>query len=104
MNAIIEKAKSGEETGIGLQLAQLEAIFGDLNKFSSGVNDIYALAERPARGKFLFVCEENYSRKAESKALAHKLGAAANIVTLPAGADCFSQQKSLPEAVRWACQ
>ena len=36
--------------------------------------------------------------------VAQKLGAAAEIVTLPAGADCFSQQKSLPEAVRWACQ
>ena len=25
-------------------------------------------------------------------------------VTLPAGADCFSQQKSLPLAIRWACE
>lgn len=104
MNAIIEKAKSGEDTGIGLQEEQLMAIFSDYAHFSGSANDLYALAEKPAQSKFLFVCEEGYARAAESEALANKLGAAAQIVTLPAGADCFSQQKSLPEAVRWACQ
>ena len=104
LGAIIAKAKAGEDTGIGLQKAQLEAIFGELDKFSGGANDLYALAEKPAQGKFLFVCEENNARKDESKAVAQKLGAAATIETLPAGADCFSQQKSLPLAVRWACE
>jgi len=104
MNAIIEKAKSGEDTGIGLQEAQLKAIFSDYTHFSGGENDLLALAEKSATGKFLFVCEENYARKHESETLAGKLGAAAKTVTLPAGADCFSQQKSLPEAIRWACQ
>ena len=103
MNAIIEQAKSGKDTGIGLQEAQLNAIFGDLASFSGGENDLFALANKPATGKFFFVCEEGYSRKEESESLAKKLGVAAEIIALPAGADCFSQQKSLPEAVRWAC-
>lgn len=104
MNAIIAKAKSGEDTAIGLGAAQLEAIFSDLGRFSGGENDLYALTEKPAQGKFFFVCEEDYARKAESAAVAQKLGTSADIVIIPAGADCFSQQKSLPEAVRWACQ
>jgi len=104
LSAIIERAKSCEDTGIDLQEEQLKAIFSDFDHFSGGENDLYALAERPAKGKFLFVCDEGYARADESEALANKLGAAAQIVTLPAGADCFSQQKSLPEAVRWACQ
>jgi len=104
LGAIIEKAKSGEDTGIGLQEEQLKAIFSDYKHFSGGENDLYALAEKSAQGEFLFVSEEGYARKAESEAIAQKLGAATQIVTLPAGADCFSQQKSLPEAVRWACQ
>ncbi len=102
MGAIIAKAKSGEDTGIGLGEAQLEAIFGNLENFSGGENDLYALANKPAQGKFLFACEAGYARKDESESLAKVLGASARIVTLPAGADCFSQQKSLPEAVRWA--
>jgi len=103
MNAIIEKAKSGEDTGIGLGEAQLEAIFSNYSSFSGGENDLYALANKPAQGKFFFACEEGYARKEESEALAKKLGAAVDIAIIPAGADCFSQQKSLPEAVRWAC-
>ena len=41
--------------------------------------------------------------KEESVALSGQLGAAAKMITLPAGADCMSQQKSLPQAVVWAC-
>jgi len=104
LGAIIERAKSGVDTGIGLQEEQLKAIFSDYAHFSGGENDLYTLADRPAQGKFLFVREERYARANESEALANKLGAAAEIVMLPAGSDCFSQQKSLPEAVRWACQ
>ena len=103
LNAIIETAKSGNDTGIGLGEAQLEAIFSDYSHFSGGANDLFALAKQAAKGKFFFVCEEDYMRKDESKSLARKLGASADIVVIPAGADCFSQQKSLPEAVRWAC-
>lgn len=103
LNAILQKAEAGEETGIGLGKAQLEAIFGELTKLHDGENDLYALANKPARGKYLFLSEEDYPRADESRTVAQKLGTAAELITLPAGADCMSQQKSLPEAVRWTC-
>lgn len=103
LNAVIAKAEAGADTGILLGKAQLEAIFGDYSHFSGGANDLFALAKQPAKGKFLFVCEEGYCRQKESEALSKQLGTAAELVTLPAGADCMSQQKSLPQAVAWAC-
>ena len=102
IGAIIEKAEAGEDTGILLGKAQLEAIFSDYSHVSGGANDLFALEKQPTQGKFFFVCEEDSMRKEESESLARKLGASAEIVAIPAGADCFSQQKSLPQAVAWA--
>ena len=103
LNAIIEKAEAGKDTGILLGKAQLEAIFSDYSHFSGGTNDLFALAKRQAKGKFLFVSEDGFLHQKESEALAKLLGTAAELVTLPSGADCTSQQKSLPQAVAWAC-
>jgi S-formylglutathione hydrolase FrmB len=102
LGAVIEKVEASEDTGICLGKAQLEAIFSDYSHFSGGTNDLFTLVKQPTKGKFLFVCEEGFCRQTESETLARQLGAAAEIATLPAGADCMSQQKSLPQAVAWA--
>jgi S-formylglutathione hydrolase FrmB len=103
MGAIIKKALAGEETGIHHDAASLAAVFGDLVQFEGSDNDLFTLADRPARNKFLFLCHEDNSRIGESAAIADKLKAAAEFGQIPTGVDCFSQQHSLPKAVRWAC-
>ncbi len=103
MNAVIQKALAGEETGIHHDAESLAAVFGDLDAFADGENDLLTLAERPAQGKFLFVCREGDSRISESAAISARLKDAAEFVELPDNTDSFSQQQSLPLAVRWAC-
>ena len=103
MNAVIRKAQAGEDTGIGLGSAQLEAVFGDLDRFSGGVNDLHALAEKPAKGRYLLICEENDPHMQENSAFAEQLCASAELMRLPADCDCQSQQKSLPITVWWVC-
>ncbi len=102
MGAVIQRALAGEETGIHHDAASLGAVFGKLEVFAGGENDLFALANRPARSKFLFVTEEDYAHRQESVLLAEKLGISAEQVRLLAGADCHSLQHSLPFAVRWA--
>jgi S-formylglutathione hydrolase FrmB len=103
MGAIIKKALAGEETGIHHDAASLAAVFGELNKFEGSDNDLLALAEHPVRNKFFFFCREDDSHINESVAMAIKLKAAAEIAQIPSGVDGFSQQQSLPKAVKWAC-
>jgi len=103
MGTIIKKALAGEATGIHHDAASLEAVFGDLNQFEGSDNDLFALADRPVRNKFLFLCREDNNRIGESAAIAHKLRAAAQFVQVPSKNDSFSHQQSLPQAIRWAC-
>jgi S-formylglutathione hydrolase FrmB len=103
MGAIIKKALAGEETGIHHDAASLAAVFGELNQFKGSDNDLFTLADRPVQNKFLFISQEGDSRSSESAAIAEKLKNAAKFTQIPSGADCFSQQQSLPMAVRWAC-
>jgi S-formylglutathione hydrolase FrmB len=103
MGAIIKKAQAGEETGIHHDAASLAAVFGDLNQFDGCDNDLFALADRPVRNKFFFICREDDSYINENAAIAKKLKSAAEFVRIPADADCFTQQQSLPIAIRWAC-
>jgi S-formylglutathione hydrolase FrmB len=103
MGAIIKKALMGEETGIHHDAESLAAVFGDLNQFEGSGNDLFALAGTPVRNKFRFLCQENHHRIGESAAIANKLKSAADFSLTPIIADHFSQQQSLPEAVRWAC-
>lgn len=103
MGAIIKKALAGEETGIRHDKASLAAVFGELDQFEGSQNDLFALAGRPVQNKFLFLCQENHSRIGENDALVNDLTSAADFSLIPAGADSFSRQRSLPEAVRWAC-
>ena len=102
MGAIIKKALLGEETGILHDAASLAAVFGELNQFEGSANDLFALADQPARNKYLFLCREDDNRFGESIAIADKLRIAAKFEKIPSGADYFSQQQSLPIAVRWA--
>ena len=103
MGAIIKKALAGEDTGIYHDADSLAAVFGELNHFEGSDNDLFALADRHVKNRFLFVCQEGDSRISESVVIADKLGAAADFVQLPSSADSFSHQQSLPKAIRWAC-
>lgn len=103
MGAIIKKAKAGEETGMHHDAVSLEAVFGDLNQFEGGNNDLFALANRPIQNKFFFLCQEGNSHISESTAMVNKLKAAAEFAQIPSIADGFCQPQSLPVAVRWAC-
>lgn len=103
MGAIIKKALTGEETGICHDADSLAAVFGELNQFDGSENDLFTLADQPVQNKFLFLCQKKHSRIGESVAIANKLKFAADFALTPTGADGFSQQQSLPEAVRWAC-
>jgi S-formylglutathione hydrolase FrmB len=103
MGDIIKKVFAGEETGIHHDAASLAAVFGELDQFEGSSNDLFALADRPIQGRFLFLCREDDSRIGESAAIAKKLKAAADLIQIPSIADGFSHQQSLPKAVRWAC-
>lgn len=103
LGAAIRKAIADEETGIFHNKASLEAVFGNLDCFEGGKNDLFALTQKPAQGRFLFICEEDDTRMDENAAVTEKLGASAQLIRLPTGADCKSQQRSLPMAVRWVC-
>ena len=103
MGAVIKKALAGQETGIHHNAASLAAVFGDLNHFEGGNNDLFALADRPVQNKFLFLCREDDGHRGENAAIADKMKAAAEFAQIPSGADGFSQQQSLPKAVKWAC-
>jgi S-formylglutathione hydrolase FrmB len=103
IGAIIKKALAGEETGIHHNAASLAAVFGDLDRFDGSDNDLFTLADHPAKNKFLFLSQEDGSHRDESTTLADKLKTNAEIRQVPSNADCFSLQYSLPEAVRWTC-
>jgi S-formylglutathione hydrolase FrmB len=103
MGAVIQKAQAGEDCGIHHDAASLAAVFGGLEHFAGSENDLFTLAERPARNKFLFICRQGGSQFGESVAMAKKLKSAAELIQIPSDAHSFSQQQSLPEAVRWAC-
>ncbi len=103
MAAVIKKAMKGEETGIHHNEASLAAVFGDLNRFEGGENDLFALADRPVQSRFLFLCREDSAHIDESAAIADKLKTAAELIRIPSQADSFSYQQSLPKAVAWAC-
>jgi S-formylglutathione hydrolase FrmB len=102
MSAIVQRALAGKDTGICHDAASLEAVFGRLDGFAGGENDLFALARKPARSRFFFLAEEDNAHRQESAALADQLGLSAEQVRLVAGSDCHSQQQSLPMAVRWA--
>ena len=101
LEAVIQKALRGEDTGIRHDKASLEAVFGDLDAFPGSQNDLFALAQKGTAGRFLFVFEEGSPRAEENRRLAEALGTAAETVILPAGADLDSAQASLPAALKW---
>ena len=103
MSAIVKKAQAGEETGIIHDAESLSAVFGELDKFEGSSHDLFALADNSVENKFLFVCREDDSHIDESTALADKLQDAAEVMQIPANADGFSHQQSLPVSVKWAC-
>jgi S-formylglutathione hydrolase FrmB len=103
MGLIIKKALAGEETYIHHDAASLEAIFGDLNQFENSNNDLFALVNLPVENKFLFICREDDNHIGENAAINYKLKPAAEFIQISSDADSFSQQQSLPKAVRWAC-
>lgn len=100
MEAVIEKALRGEDTGIRHNRASLEAVFGDLDAFSGSANDLFALAEKPAAGRFVLIWEDGSPRAEENQRMAERLGGAAQTLVLPEGADLGSCQASLPAALR----
>ena len=101
MQAIIDKALKGEDTGIRHDQASLEAVFGDLEAFSGSENDLFALAHQPEPGRFLFAFEQDCAAREDSRRLAELLGERAEVVELAAGADLASCQKSLWAAAQW---
>lgn len=100
LEAVIEKALRGEDTGIRHDRASLEAVFGELGSFPGSANDLYALAEKGTENRFLFLWEEGSARAEENRRLAEALGDAAEALTLPAGSELGSCQASLPAALR----
>ncbi len=103
MGAIIRKALAGEDTGIRQDAASLSAVFGGLDQFEGSQNDLFALAAKPRQNKFLFLCQKGHRRIRENVALVNELRSVAYFATTPGDAESFSHQRSLPEAVRWAC-
>lgn len=103
MGAIIKKALAGEETGIRQDAASLSAVFGELDQFEGSPNDLFALTAKPVRNKFLFLCQKGHRRIRENVALVNELTSVAHFAMTPGDAESASQQRSLPEAVRWAC-
>ncbi len=102
LEAVCRRALAGQETGIFHTEASLKAVFGDLNAFAGSGHDLYALAQKPARGKFFFAWEQGSGVEEENRCLAGLLGAAAQTAQLEPGADLGACQCSLPAAVRWA--
>lgn len=103
MSAIVNKALAGEETGIHHDAESLAAVFGDLEHFKGSDHDLFALAERPVQNKCLFLCQDDDSHMKESTTIVNKLSTVAEFAKIPSGFDNFSQQQSLPKAVRWLC-
>lgn len=103
MGAVINKALSGEETGIRHDAESLSAVFGDLSEFQGSSNDLFALVEGPVRNKFLFLCQDDANRIDESVALVEALKPEAEFIQIPSGAGSLSHQQSLTEAVKWVC-
>lgn len=101
LEAVCKKAAAGEETGIFHNKASLEAVFGDLSAFHGSENDLYALAAKPAKGKFRFFWEAGSGVEAENKRMAALLGQAAETQVLSQGADGEACQASLPAALAW---
>lgn len=101
LEAVCKRAAAGGETGIFHNKASLEAVFGDLGAFPGSENDLYALAQKPARSAFHFLWEKGSGVQAENRRLADLLGAAAKTTELEKGADLGSSQVSLPSAVEW---
>lgn len=101
MKAICKKALAGQETGICHNQASLEAVFGDLNAFAGSENDLFALAQTPAKAALRLLWQEGCGLEEENRRLAGLLGSAATVESLPAGADLGSCQRSLPAAVEW---
>ena len=99
MEAIIQKALKGEETGITHTQVSLEAVFGDLTQFAGSQNDLYALAQNGSETGFYFTWEANSGHREENEKLAALVDA--ETAELPEEADCESCQQSLPAAVRW---
>lgn len=101
LETICQKAAAGEETGIFHNKASLEAVFGGLGSFHGSENDLYALAAKPAKGKFCLLWEVGCGVEAENRRMAGLLGQAATTEVLPQGADGGSCQTSLPAATAW---
>lgn len=101
MEALCKKAQNGEDTGTYQNLASLEAVFGDLNKFAGSENDLYALSESKAKANFLFINEKECPRIAEAQRLCEKLSDKAEQLLLEKDMEFDSYQTSLPKAVQW---
>ena len=106
MGRIVRKALAGEDPGICHTKASLEAVFGELQEFAGGYNDLFAPAEKQTalqerKAPLFLACETDSPYFSENEAFAERLAGQAVFFPVEAGRDCFSAQQSLPEAVRW---
>lgn len=99
MEAMFKKAVKGESTGTPHNKASLEAVFGELEDFHGSSNDLYALANKDAGDKVLFLWEADCSVSEENRCMAQLMGAETKI--FEADDDLSSCQRSLPAGIRW---
>ena len=98
MEAMIQKALAGADTGTPQTKASLEAVFGDLTAFHGSKNDLFALP-KPQGSRFFFAWEQGSGLEAENTRLAAALDA--QTLVLDRGADFDSLQVSLRSAAKW---
>lgn len=103
MARIIRLAKEGRETGICHDRSSLAAVFGDLDSFESGENDLYMLAAQAGKGSYYLHCHENHPYREESTTIAALLGKQARLYI--DGLDSLDDpcHKTLTKAVAWLC-
>ena len=107
MAKVVDRALKGEETGICQTKASLEAVFGGLENFAGGSEDLFALGSGVAGplkstiGEKLHLtlfCEKDSPYFPENEAFAQSFPAQAELIALEPGSDFGSAQVSLPAA------
>lgn len=100
MESLIMQTAAGKDTGIPQTPASLEAVFGCVNEFRGGENDLFALVQQHPDTLLDLTAEENFPYVNDTKRLAEGL-TRAKTVLIPAGGDFNSCQASLPGATEW---